>query len=57
MDDQHRGECTSGADNHTISTGLSPWNHGMLHMVAMSQGYCFTKAQALRDAGYYTNGH
>lgn len=39
-----------------LLTGLSPWNHGMLHMVAMSEGYRFTKPQALRDAGYYTIG-
>jgi len=39
-----------------LLTGLSPWNHGMLHMVAMGQGYRYTKPQALRDAGYYTMG-
>lgn len=39
-----------------LLTGLSPWNHGMLHMVGMGQGYRFTKPQALRDAGYYTMG-
>ncbi len=40
----------------TLLTGLSPWNHGMLHMVAMGEKYPFTKPQALRDAGYYTMG-
>jgi arylsulfatase A-like enzyme len=39
-----------------LLTGLSPWNHGMLHMVAMGERYPFTKPQALRDAGYYTMG-
>jgi arylsulfatase A-like enzyme len=39
-----------------LLTGLSPWNHGMLHMVAMAERYPFTKPQALRDAGYYTMG-
>lgn len=39
-----------------LLTGLSPWNHGMLHMVAMASNYSFTKPQALRDAGYYTVG-
>jgi Arylsulfatase A and related enzymes len=39
-----------------LLTGLSPWNHGMLHMVAMATRYPFTKPQALRDAGYYTMG-
>lgn len=39
-----------------LLTGLSPWNHGMLHMVGMSPGYRFTKPRALRDAGYYTMG-
>lgn len=37
-----------------LLTGLAPWNHGMLHMVAMGERYTFTKPQALRDAGYYT---
>lgn len=40
----------------SLLTGLSPWNHGMLHMVAMGEHYPFTKPQALRDAGYYTIG-
>jgi arylsulfatase len=40
----------------TLLTGLSAWNHGMLHMVAMGERYPFTKPQALRDAGYYTMG-
>ncbi|MBX5494974.1 MAG: arylsulfatase [Bryobacteraceae bacterium] len=39
-----------------LLTGLSPWNHGMLHMVPMAVRYPFTKPQALRDAGYYTMG-
>ena len=39
-----------------LLTGLSPWNHGMLHMVGMAQKYPVTKPQALRDAGYYTMG-
>ncbi|MCZ2153488.1 MAG: arylsulfatase, partial [Bryobacterales bacterium] len=39
-----------------LLTGLAPWNHGMLHMVAMGEHYPFTKPQALRDAGYYTAG-
>ncbi|MCC7342449.1 MAG: sulfatase-like hydrolase/transferase, partial [Bryobacterales bacterium] len=37
-----------------LLTGLAPWNHGMLHMVAMGEHYQFTKPQAMRDAGYYT---
>jgi choline-sulfatase len=39
-----------------LLTGLSPWNHGMLHMVGMGERYPFTKPQALRNAGYYTMG-
>ncbi len=39
-----------------LLTGLAPWNHGMLHMVAMASNYSFTKPQALRDAGYYAVG-
>lgn len=39
-----------------LLTGLAPWNHGMLHMVAMGEHYPFTKPQAMRDAGYYTTG-
>jgi arylsulfatase A-like enzyme len=39
-----------------LLTGLAPWNHGMLHMVAMAEHYPFTKPQALRSAGYYTMG-
>nr|MCU0229624.1 sulfatase-like hydrolase/transferase [Bryobacterales bacterium] len=39
-----------------LLTGLSPWNHGMLHMVSMGEQYPFTKPRALRDAGYYTMG-
>jgi len=39
-----------------LLTGLSPWNHGMLHMVAMAERHPLTKPQALRDAGYYTMG-
>ena len=39
-----------------LLTGLSPWNHGMLHMVAMGSKYPYTKPQAMRDAGYYTMG-
>jgi choline-sulfatase len=39
-----------------LLTGLSPWNHGMLHMVGMARKYPVTKPQALRDAGYYTMG-
>jgi arylsulfatase len=39
-----------------LLTGLAPWNHGMLHMVAMAQNYPLTKPQALREAGYYTMG-
>lgn len=39
-----------------LLTGLSPWNHGMLHMVGMATGYPYVKPQALRDAGYYTTG-
>ncbi|MDZ7637090.1 MAG: arylsulfatase [Bryobacterales bacterium] len=37
-----------------LLTGLSPWNHGMLHMVSMAERHPFTKPRALRDAGYYT---
>ena len=37
-----------------LLTGLSPWHHGMLGMVAMAQRYPFEKPRALRDAGYYT---
>ena len=39
-----------------LMTGLAPWNHGMLHMVAMAEHYPFTMPRALRDAGYYTMG-
>lgn len=39
-----------------LLTGLAPWNHGMLHMVAMADRYPLTKPQMLRDAGYYTMG-
>lgn len=39
-----------------LLTGLAPWNHGMLHMVAMANQYPLMKPQAMRDAGYYTTG-
>src|SRR5581483_8914649 len=37
-----------------LLTGLSPWNHGMLQMIAMANRYPLEKPQAMRDAGYYT---
>jgi arylsulfatase len=37
-----------------LLTGLSPWHHGMLGMVAMANRYPLEKPRALRDAGYYT---
>jgi arylsulfatase len=39
-----------------LLTGLAPWNHGMLRMVAMADRYPLTKPRMLRDAGYYTVG-
>jgi arylsulfatase len=37
-----------------LLTGLSPWHHGMLGMVAMAGRYPLEKPRALREAGYYT---
>ncbi|HZQ54492.1 MAG TPA: arylsulfatase [Bryobacteraceae bacterium] len=37
-----------------LLTGLSPWNHGMLQMIAMAIRYPFEKPRAMRDAGYNT---
>ncbi len=37
-----------------LLTGLSPWNHGMLQMIAMAARYPFEKARAMHEAGYYT---
>lgn len=39
-----------------LLTGLAPWNHGMLRMVAMAERYPVEKPRALREAGYYTMG-
>jgi arylsulfatase len=37
-----------------LLTGLAPWNHGMLKMIAMATRYPVEKPRALRDVGYYT---
>jgi choline-sulfatase len=37
-----------------LLTGLSPWNHGMLQMIAMAERYPIEKARAVHEAGYYT---
>ena len=37
-----------------LLTGLAPWNHGMLKMIAMATRYPVEKPRALREAGYYT---
>jgi arylsulfatase len=37
-----------------LLTGLSPWNHGMLQMIAMAIRYPFEKPRAMRAAGYHT---
>lgn len=37
-----------------LLTGLAPWNHGMLGMVAMAQKYPVELPRVLGAAGYYT---
>ncbi|HTM49723.1 MAG TPA: arylsulfatase [Bryobacteraceae bacterium] len=37
-----------------LLTGLAPWNHGMLKMIAMANRYPVEKPRAMREAGYYT---
>src|ERR1051326_1164968 len=37
-----------------LLTGLAPWNHGMLQMVAMAARYPTEKPRAMREAGYHT---